>query len=147
MKKMQFKVPSFVKSKPFSYFIIGLIVIGILIYLGYRAGKRKYASSSVNTPYPDGGATLPAGGQPILEDLVKQTYDVLDGFDFSQSKEFVFQRYAVLTNDQVTYVYKRWNDVYQAKEKMTLTQRIEDEAFLTTAMETTVAKLRSLNLF
>lgn len=145
MKKSQ--ITEYVKSRPFQYLLVGAIVIGLLFWWGYNAAKRKFKSSSASVPYPDGGSTLPAGGRAVLDELVSQTFDVLDGFDFSQAKELVFQRYASLTNDQVTYIYKAWNARYEQAEGKTLTKRIEAETFPTTAMDTVTNRLRSLNLF
>jgi hypothetical protein len=144
---MKPNISKFIKSSPFQYLMVALIIVAILVYVGYNSGKKKFGSSSVNTPYPDGGQTLPTGGQKILDDLVNQSYNVLSGFDFSQSKELTFQRYKVLTNDQMTYVYKRYNDLYEQKDGMTLTARMDDEWFPTPAITDAINRLRNLNLF
>jgi len=144
----------FMKRKSTPYVIGGgvLLVILILVYFsGKKAGKSR---APKDKPLPTGGQGIPivgidASGNQIAwspDALAKELFDVLDGFDTSGTQEPVFGAALSLTDDQLTAVYNRWNNLYYDKENMTLTEWLNSEWWKGDKGVALLHRLRSKNL-
>ena len=134
-------------NRPLQYFLVVVLIVAVIWYIGYRAARNKFKDST-SVPYPDGGTGLPAQGQRILDNLVDETYDVLDGiWQGTGIKEPVFNQYRALTNDQLTYVYNKYNASFQRTTGETLTQAIEAEWLKSDSMKYVLTRLKTLGLF
>lgn len=118
-------------SQPLQWLIVAGVLIAVLLYVGIRIGKRSvenYAAKDL----PDSGSGIPQGWTPTALTLVDDLHDLLTSWynDSMTLKENHFKTLYALTNDQLTYAYNLWNSRYGAKDKMTMTQKIDDETLV-----------------
>lgn len=111
------------QSRPFQIFIIVAAIIGLVYWFGIKYGRQ---SSLQDSPLPNNGSGIPAGWKP--DNLVLEGFDVLDGVDWTGPKEAWLLKLLVLTDDQLTAVYNKFNKAY-GKKGNTMTKWILDDTF------------------
>lgn len=146
---------AFLKSKTGIIAIIILIVVLVIVgaYLAGKSKKNKYAPK--HKPLPTGGEGIPivgtdTKGAPIPWNptpLAKELYDVMDGvWTPLIKKDNAFAKLSALTDDQITAVYNRFNDLYYSEDDATLTEWIDDEWNSGNAAVQALSRLKNLNL-
>lgn len=112
--------------------IIGIFAgIGLVVWLAWNYLKGKAKEKYSDVPIPE----IPGGGYDITEEfkqkaevIAAETFDVLDGvFTWAITKEKVFVQLMALSDGQLVYVYRVYNNKYYEKHKETMTESINAE--------------------
>jgi hypothetical protein len=112
-----------------TYSIIILGAAGLIVYLIYKNLKNKANQNPPLPELPNGGQNVGANYQATATALATKLEEVTSGiFTSAAVKETIFVSLLYLTDDQLVYVYRVFNDkYYKSNGGQTMTAVIDDE--------------------
>jgi hypothetical protein len=122
---MDSPVTSAFQSRPLQIFLILAVVVGLIYYLGRKAGLAKAEESVIQLP--DSGSGIPKGWSP--KPLAAELYRVLKGvWTLAGTKEIaIYNVYNLPTADMLAAVNNQFNHDYLGEGSGTLVKWLEDE--------------------
>lgn len=117
------------KFSDLSKYAIPAIIVGIIIYLIWRNGKKAGLTIIPDVPYIADQPTITANFNPNI--LADELYNAMSGlFVLTGTKDAAWRKlYELGTDNMVIAVYNAFNKKYGPKGKGSLTQWIRDEIY------------------
>lgn len=142
------KLPA-LKLTDLNKFVLPAIVIGIIVYIIWRNGKKAGQTIIPDVPYIRDQPIITANFNPNI--LAEELYKAMDGlFTLSGTKDAAWRKlYELGTDNMVIAVYNAFNSKYGSKGKGSLTQWIRDETyydFLSGMRAKVLGRLQNLRL-
>lgn len=130
-------------------FVLPAILIGVIIYIIWKNGKKAGLTIIPDVPYIKDQPILTANFNPNT--LAEQLYQAMSGlFTLSGTKDAAWRKlYELGTDNMVIAVYNAFNTKYGSKGKGSLTQWIKDETYydyLTGVRGKALTRLQNLRL-
>lgn len=112
----------------------GLLVAAAIYFMWrYFNEKGKNDQAPPLPDLPDGGSGISTGFDAKANAIVTELFDVIDGiWDWDYNKEKSFVVLYNLTDDELVYCYRLYNNKYYNKTKETMTKAIANEWLVTT---------------
>ncbi|MBA4849017.1 hypothetical protein [Emticicia sp. BO119] len=124
-------IDSFRISKVVKWVVIGILILGVLGYLAYKAIKKSGLNEIPLPELPEMDKTPIADEATFklqAELLAKQVKEVTSGWLVAAgSKEGVFRDLYKLDDRHLIYVYRVYTTLYFKKDQESMTQAIEGE--------------------
>lgn len=122
------KLPA-LKLTDLNKYILPIIVVGIIVYIIYRKGKKAGQTIIPDVPYLQDQPAITANFNPNT--LAEELFNAMDGpFTLSGTKDTAWRKlYELGTDNMVIAVYNAFNKKYGDKGNGSLTQWIKDETF------------------
>lgn len=108
------------------YIIISLIVVagGLILYF---IGRK--ASSIQQAPLPEENETIDAAAVAKIRRIANALHEDMDGVNWINRDKAIYKEMLSLSNSIFVSVYNDFNKLFEAENKGTLKQWIEDEYF------------------
>jgi hypothetical protein len=142
------KLPA-LKLTDLNKLVLPAIVIGIVVYIIWRNGKKAGQTIIPDIPYIKDQPIITANFNPNI--LAEELFKAMDGlFTLSGTKDSAWRKlYELGTDNMVIAVYNAFNSKYGFKGKGSLTQWIKDETYydyLSGIRGKALARLQNLRL-
>jgi hypothetical protein len=125
--KVKESVQSTLASRPFQY----AILIGLILLAVYLVGRKSGKGASVS--YPKSKDTDPVSDEFVTKqapNIINTLFEAFDGWNLDlDNKTLAIERIISLTDNQLVYIYKAYNQRYLSGKKETLYTVINEDYF------------------
>ncbi|MFD2581503.1 hypothetical protein ACFSR6_03315 [Pedobacter vanadiisoli] len=129
-------------------FILPVLLLGVVVYLIWKNGKKAGQTIIPDVPYIQDQGVITKSFNPNI--LAEELFNVMDGlFTLSGTKDAAFRKlYELPTDNMVIAVYNAFNSKYGSKGDGSLTKWINDEYYYDAFgyKNKVLARLKSLRL-
>lgn len=106
--------------------LVFMVVFIAVFFIGRMLGKQSESTEAPSVDDIPGAKQLTDAQKLQVEQIADELYEEMDGFNLTRDTT-AFENLIGLSDTLFVAVYNFWNKKYQAKEKMTLPKRMEDE--------------------